>query len=67
MWGLVLLIGGLARPQVLVPEEDNKKRGYDFMIAIDLSTSMYAEDFQRGTRTTNRLQAIKPVIAAFHQ
>jgi Ca-activated chloride channel family protein len=63
--GLVLLIGALGRPQVLIPEEDNKKRGYDFMIAIDLSTSMYAEDFQRGTRTTNRLQAIKPVIAAF--
>jgi Ca-activated chloride channel homolog len=63
--GLALLIGALARPQALVPQEDNKKRGYDFMIAIDLSTSMYAEDFQRGTKTTNRLQAIKPVIAAF--
>ncbi|MDB6091881.1 MAG: hypothetical protein JWN85_4665 [Gammaproteobacteria bacterium] len=63
--GLALLIAALARPQVLVPEEDNKKRGYDFMIAIDLSTSMYAEDFKRGTATTNRLQALKPVIAAF--
>jgi Ca-activated chloride channel family protein len=63
--GLVCLMVALARPQVLVPQEDNKKRGYDFMIAIDLSTSMYAEDFQRGTKTTNRLQAIKPVIAAF--
>jgi Ca-activated chloride channel family protein len=63
--GLILLIAALARPQVLVPQEDNKKRGYDFMIAIDLSTSMYAEDFQTGTKTTNRLQAIKPVIAAF--
>jgi Ca-activated chloride channel family protein len=62
---LTLLAVALARPQVLVPQEDNKKRGYDFMIAIDLSTSMYAEDFQRGTKTTNRLQAIKPVIAAF--
>jgi len=47
------------------PQEDKNGRGYDFMIAIDLSTSMYAEDFQRGSRTTNRLQAIKPVIAAF--
>ena len=63
--GIALLIGALARPQVLVPQEDNKRRGYDFMIAIDLSTSMYAEDFKRGTQTTNRLQAIKPVIAAF--
>jgi Ca-activated chloride channel family protein len=63
--GVILLICALARPQILVPQEDNKRRGYDFMIAIDLSTSMYAEDFQTGTRTTNRLQAIKPVIAAF--
>jgi Ca-activated chloride channel homolog len=63
--GIALLIGALARPQVLVPQEDNKRRGYDFMIAIDLSTSMYAEDFKRGTQTTNRLQAIKPVISAF--
>jgi Ca-activated chloride channel homolog len=63
--GSALLIAALARPQVLVPQEDNKRRGYDFIIAIDLSTSMYAEDFQRGTATTNRLQAIKPVIAAF--
>ena len=67
--GLVLLIAALARPQVLVPQEDNKRRGYDFIIAIDLSTSMYAEDFQRtgaaGAVTTNRLQAIKPVISAF--
>jgi len=63
--GSALLICALARPQALVPQEDNKKRGYDFMIAIDLSTSMYAEDFQRGAQNTNRLQAIKPVIAAF--
>ena len=63
--GLALLILALARPQVLVPLDDQKRRGYDFIIAIDLSTSMYAEDFQRGATTTNRLQAIKPVIAAF--
>ncbi len=63
--GLTLLIVSLARPQALVPEEDNKRRGYDVVIAIDLSTSMFSEDFQRGTAMTNRLQAIKPVVAAF--
>lgn len=63
--GLALLIVALARPQMLVPLEDHKRRGYDFMIAIDLSTSMYAEDFQRGATTTNRLQAVKPIISAF--
>jgi Ca-activated chloride channel family protein len=63
--GIALLIVALARPQVLVPLEDQKRRGYDFIIAIDLSTSMYAEDFQRGATTTNRLQAVKPIISAF--
>ena len=50
---------------MLVPLEDHNRHGYDFIIAIDLSTSMYAEDFQRGSVTTNRLQAIKPIISAF--
>jgi Ca-activated chloride channel family protein len=63
--GLALLIVGLARPQVFVPLEDHKRRGYDLIVAIDLSTSMYAEDFQRGATLTNRLQAVKPIISAF--
>jgi Ca-activated chloride channel family protein len=63
--GLAVLIFALARPQVFVPLDDTQRRGYDFMIAIDLSTSMYAEDFQRGATVTNRLQAVKPIIAAF--
>ncbi|HEY0685920.1 MAG TPA: VWA domain-containing protein [Steroidobacter sp.] len=63
--GIALLVIGLARPQVLVPMDDHQRRGYDFMIAIDLSTSMYAEDFQRGAATVNRLQAVKPIISAF--
>ncbi len=63
--GVGLLIVAMARPQVLVPLDDHKKRGYDLIIAIDLSTSMYAEDFQRGAETVNRLQAIKPIISAF--
>ncbi|MBM0106572.1 VWA domain-containing protein [Steroidobacter sp. S1-65] len=63
--GIALLVGGLARPQVFVPLDDHQRRGYDLIIAIDLSTSMYAEDFQRGATTVNRLQAVKPIISAF--
>lgn len=63
--GLALLIVAMARPQFLEPMKDHKKSGYDFIIAIDLSTSMYAEDFQRGDVFVNRLQAIKPIISAF--
>lgn len=63
--GLALLIAGMARPQWLEPDADHPRRGYDVIVAIDLSTSMYAEDFQSGGQTVNRLQAIKPIIAAF--
>jgi Ca-activated chloride channel family protein len=63
--GLALSIVALARPQALVPDEHAKRRGYDFIICLDLSTSMFSEDFKRGGVMVNRLQAIKPVIAAF--
>lgn len=63
--GLALLIVAMARPQWLEPDEDARRSGYDLMIAIDLSTSMYAEDFRRGDVVTNRLQAVKPIIEAF--
>ena len=62
---LFLLIIGMARPQQVVPQLDYRKKGYDLIIAIDLSTSMYAEDFQQGGQTVNRLQAINPIISAF--
>jgi Ca-activated chloride channel family protein len=63
--GIALLVFALARPQVHEPLGDEQRAGYDLVIAIDLSTSMYAEDFQRGGVTTNRLQAIKPIVSAF--
>jgi Ca-activated chloride channel family protein len=63
--GAAALSFAMARPQLLESMQDYKRQGYDLVIAIDLSTSMYAEDFQRGDVTTNRLQAIKPIIAAF--
>ncbi|WP_438481178.1 VWA domain-containing protein [Oleiharenicola lentus] len=63
--GLALMFGALARPQFIEHKKEEKKPGYDIMLAIDLSTSMYAEDFQRDGAVVNRLQAIKPVIEAF--
>lgn len=63
--GVALLIVGLARPQAHQALDDNSRPGFDIMIAIDLSTSMYAEDFKIGGLTTNRLQAIKPVLSGF--
>lgn len=63
--GLAALIVGLARPQQIEDKREVRSEGYDIVLAIDLSTSMRAEDFERGGERINRLQAIKPVIQAF--
>ncbi len=63
--GLILLVAALARPQRLEDRREVRQQGYDLMLAIDLSGSMLAEDYQRAGRRINRLQAIKPVISAF--
>jgi Ca-activated chloride channel family protein len=65
MTGLVLLIAALARPQRVEDKREIRSEGYDIMLAIDLSTSMRAEDFEKDGERINRLQAIKPVIQAF--
>jgi len=65
MSGLVLLIIALARPQQVEDKREVKQQGYDLMLAIDLSGSMLAEDYERDGERINRLQAIKPVIQAF--
>lgn len=63
--GLALLIVALARPQRVEDKREVHSQGYDIMLAIDLSTSMLSEDFERDGERINRLQAIKPVIQAF--
>ena len=63
--GLILLIAALARPQRVEDKREVRSEGYDIMLAIDLSTSMRAEDFEKDGERINRLQAIKPVIQAF--
>lgn len=65
--GLVLLTFALARPQRIEDRREVKQQGYDLMLAIDLSGSMLAEDYERDGERINRLQAIKPVIQAFIQ
>src|SRR5262249_8561011 len=55
--GLVALIVALARPQIVEDKREVKQQGYDLMLAIDLSGSMLAEDYERGGEVINRLQA----------
>jgi Ca-activated chloride channel family protein len=63
--GTALLLVALARPQAREALAREKQPGYDIMLAVDLSTSMYAEDFNRDGAIMNRLQAIKPILEAF--
>src|SRR5476651_882321 len=63
--GVVVLAVSLARPQRLETIIDPRQEGHELMLAIDLSGSMLAEDFERDGERINRLEAIKPVIKAF--
>lgn len=63
--GLALLVVALARPQRIDDRHEVRAEGYDLVLAIDISTSMLSEDYQRKGERINRLQAIKPVIQAF--
>ncbi len=58
---LTLAIIGLARPQSGQKEEEITTEGIDIIIALDISSSMLAEDF----RPKNRIQAAKAVAADF--
>jgi Ca-activated chloride channel family protein len=63
--GLVLLIVALSRPQRVQDKREVRSQGYDLILAVDLSSSMLDEDYEKNGEAINRLQAIKPVIQAF--
>ncbi len=57
---LLFLIAALARPQTLYDEEKVSTEGIDIVIAVDVSTSMLAKDFD-----PNRLEAAKREATSF--
>jgi len=58
---IIFIIISLARPQTQeVSENELKKEGIDIMIAMDISSSMLAEDFK-----PNRLEAAKELAVEF--
>ena len=61
----IFFIVALARPQLYETEKQTKSRGYDIILAFDLSSSMLYEDYRDGNKRINRLQAVKPVLNAF--
>ncbi len=62
---LTLLVLALARPRQGIRETRVTDEGIEIVIAIDVSTSMLAEDFTWGGQRRNRLEVAKEVIAPF--
>jgi Ca-activated chloride channel family protein len=60
-----LLILGLTRPQLGRAATQVRAEGIDIMLAVDLSGSMLAEDFQLDGDRANRLEAVKRVVKEF--
>ena len=62
---LTLMIFALARPQWIMKESTIQTEGINMIFAVDVSTSMLAEDFMIGMNRVNRLEAAKEVIKEF--
>lgn len=62
---LVLIIGALARPQVGRSENRVYTEGIAIQMALDVSGSMEALDFQLDGRNDNRINAVKYVVRNF--
>ncbi|MCF6158224.1 MAG: VWA domain-containing protein [wastewater metagenome] len=62
---LILLIIALARPQSGNEHTKVLTEGIDIVLAIDVSGSMLAEDFDIGGKRYNRLHVIKQVVEDF--
>jgi Ca-activated chloride channel family protein len=62
---LTLLIIGLARPQLGEGQAKVRASGIDIVVAVDLSGSMAAEDFELKGEAVNRLVIAKDVLEKF--
>lgn len=60
-----LLVVALARPQIGKSATRVATEGIDIMLAVDVSGSMLAEDFEVDGKRVNRLEAVKSVVAGF--
>jgi Ca-activated chloride channel family protein len=63
--GLAVLIVALAQPRLTHSETTIKASGVDIVVALDLSGSMRAEDFQLKGERVNRLTMAKSVLEEF--
>jgi Ca-activated chloride channel family protein len=63
--GLALILLALARPQQGLERERRRAEGIDIVLAVDVSTSMLAEDFELQGRRANRLEVVKDAVKTF--
>jgi Ca-activated chloride channel family protein len=63
--GLALAVFALARPQLVEVEQVVSSEGIDIVLALDVSGSMEAADFNLGGRPVDRLSAAKKVVSDF--
>ena len=64
---IVLLVVALARPQYGNERTRVTTEGIDIVLAVDVSGSMLAEDFEMGGKRYNRLYVIRQVVKDFIQ
>lgn len=62
---LLLLVLALARPQARQEADKVRSEGIAIVLALDVSTSMLAEDFRLEGKRVNRLEAVKDVARDF--
>ena len=62
-----LLIFGLSRPQWGRGRTEVQASGVDLMLALDVSSSMEALDFNLGDQPASRVEVVKSVVAKFIQ
>jgi Ca-activated chloride channel family protein len=62
---LALFIVALAQPRLIRGEQSIRASGIDIVVAVDLSGSMAAEDFQDEGKQVNRLDIAKKVLHKF--
>lgn len=59
------LTGALMQPQIVDQMTEIENRGYDIMLAVDLSGSMRALDFSTPQKMVNRLDVAKKAVGDF--
>jgi Ca-activated chloride channel family protein len=62
---LVLMVVALARPQWGTEKSNVLTKGINIVLALDLSESMAALDFERNGKIVNRLEAVRGVVQDF--